>query len=197
MPYSATILKLNKEIILIASNKNYSYTRKGKIIKISQPSDKIIIILKFFFVALFMPNCQFCMVLKLLSAHKNRQNNSMINEYGNSFILFYFFHTAISIMILLCVTILWVGMNILHVANLFNMQTLQQLHPNGMIILNKIKEHKSLFSTHFSPCHAIWTLRVAAVWTLRVAVRTLRIVVLRLLALLTLIFILQWYFSTP
>ena len=90
MPYSATILKLNKEIILIASNKNYSYTRKGKIIKISQPSDKIIIILKFFFVALFMPNCQFCMVLKLLSAHKNRQNNSMINEYGNSFILFYF-----------------------------------------------------------------------------------------------------------
>ena len=133
-----------------------------------------------------MPNCQFCMVLKLLSAHKNRQNNSMINEYGNSFILFYFFHTAISIVILLCVTIFWVGMNILHVANLFNMQTLQQLHPNGMIILNKIKEHKSLFSTHFSPYHAVWTLRVA--------VRTLRIVVLRLLTLLTLMFILQWYF---
>ena len=142
-----------------------------------------------------MPNCQFCMVLKLLSAHKNRQNNSMINEYGNSFILFYFFYTATSIVILLCVTILWAGMNILHVANLFNMQTLQQLHPNGMIIFNKIKEHKSLFSTilqtpisHFSPCHAVWTLRVA--------VRTLRIVVLRLLTLLTLMFILQWYFST-
>ena len=121
-------------------------------------------------------------------------------------LLFYFIFISLYLHcdFFVCDNIMSHGMNILHVTTLFNMlMKLLQLHPNGTIIFNKIKEHKSLFSTilqtpisHFSPCHAVWTLRVAAVWTLRVAVRTLRIVVLRLLTLLTLMFILQWYFST-
>ena len=157
--------------------------------------------------------------MQLISAHKNRQNNSMVHEdlvfnYHNLkknqweffyFILFYFIFLSIYLHcdFLVCDNIMSHGMNIMHVTNLFNMlMKLQQLHPSGMIIFNKIKEHKSLFSTilqtpinlsFFSLPHAVWTLRVA-VRTLRVAVWTL--VVLWILTLLTLTFILQRYFST-
>ena len=147
--------------------------------------------------------------MQLISAHKNRQNNSMVHEdlvfnYHNlkkksmGILLFYFIFLSIYLHcdFLVCDNIMSHGMNIMHVTNLFNMlMKLQQLHPSGMIIFNKIKEHKSLFSTilqtpinlsFFSLPHAVWTLRVA-VWTL---------VVLWILTLLTLTIILQRYFST-